>query len=357
MPPLSVRPREPEQNERPLCLQIDRPGETFPGRAFLALLICLALSIAPAHAGMFSAPPPDAAASPFDEALVYVQQMQSQAYRALAKAATALQDQMTGAAAATLVGLSFFYGILHALGPGHGKAVVTSWLLAGERKLRRGIGLAFLSAAMQAITAIVLVGALAMIAGLSTRATMNAVPYVEKASFAMVAMLGLWMIWRALRVGSGHAHGGSEHDGFEYEERAYDERHDHHGHSHTLAPDQLDRITSRRESIALVLSVGLRPCSGAILVLLFTAALGAFWIGVVGTLAMALGTAITVSSLGFLTVASRALALRIVGPGGSARVARIERVLGFLGGLLVFAIGVILFVTAVNAPAGPFGLS
>ncbi|MDE1173794.1 MAG: hypothetical protein PW790_09015 [Parvibaculaceae bacterium] len=106
-----------------------------------------------------------------------------------------------------------------------------------------------------------------------------------------------------------------------------------------------------------MLSVGLRPCSGAILVLLFTAALGAFWIGVVGTLAMALGTAITVSSLGFLTVASRALALRIVGPGGSARVARIERVLGFLGGLLVFAIGVILFVTAVNAPAGPFGLS
>ncbi len=337
-------------------ITLERPFRVVP---FLALLICLAISIAPAHADMFSAPPSDAAASPFDQALVYVQQMQSQAYRALAKAATGLQDQMTGAAAATLVGLSFFYGILHALGPGHGKAVVTSYLLAGERKLRRGIGLAFLSAAMQAVTAIVLVGALAMIAGLSTRATMNTVPYVEKASFAMVAMLGLWMIWRALRGGFGHAHGHSGHDDFEYEEHAYDERHDHHGHghSHTLAPDQLDRTTSRRESIALVLSVGLRPCSGAILVLLFTAALGAFWIGVVGTLAMALGTAITVSGLGFLTVASRALALRIVGPRGSARIAHIERVLGVLGGLLVFAIGVILFVTSVNSPAGPFGLS
>lgn len=347
-------------------------GSTFLRAAFLVsglMLILLMASLpfaTPAHAQDAAsidaatqtgtaAEDDDAPTSPFGHLLVYVEQMQGQAYRALAKAATALQIEMTGAATAALAGISFFYGIIHAMGPGHGKLVSSTWLFTRERRLRRGISISFFAAALQCVTAIVLVGALTMIAGLSTRITMNAITYVEKASFLMVAGLGLWMIWRGLKGGA--AREAYQHGEFEYEEIAYEKRHAPRHRDDEGEQDHADQIIRRRETMMLILSVGLRPCGGAVLLLLFSAAIGAFWIGVLGTLAMALGTAVTIAVLGFFSVLLRLILLRLFNPAGRAGLARIERILGLLGGLIIFAAGTFLLVTSVTTPIGPFGIS
>jgi nickel/cobalt transporter (NicO) family protein len=70
-----------------------------------------------------------------------------------------IRGQSQWSAAFMLMAMSFGYGVLHAAGPGHGKAVVSAWVLANERELKRGILIACMSAVFQALTAIVLVSA------------------------------------------------------------------------------------------------------------------------------------------------------------------------------------------------------
>ena len=72
-----------------------------------------------------------------------------------------------------------------------------------------------------------------------------------------------------------------------------------------------------RKILAVVFSVGIRPCTGAILVLIFALTQGMFWAGVAATFAMAFGTAITVAALATLALGSRELALKLGGRTGA----------------------------------------
>src|SRR5690606_14512454 len=117
----------------------------------------------------------------------------------MASALRAVNLQQSASAMWGLVSISFLYGVFHAAGPGHGKIVVTSYLLADEREVKRGIVLAFLSAFAQALTAIAVVGILAVLLGLSSRATASTLPIIERASFILIAGVGVWLIWRTLR--------------------------------------------------------------------------------------------------------------------------------------------------------------
>ena len=62
-----------------------------------------------------------------------------------------------------LAGLSFLYGVFHAAGPGHGKAIIASYMIANERALRRGTKIAFLAAALQGCVAVLIIGLIAII--------------------------------------------------------------------------------------------------------------------------------------------------------------------------------------------------
>jgi|GEM_PF-7024168 len=99
-------------------------------------------------------------------------------------------------AAITLAGLSFIYGVFHAAGPGHGKAVITSYMIVNEQALRRGLILSFLAALMQGFVAIVLVGVLALLFH-ATAQTLQATAHgVEIMAFAGIALLGAWLSWQ-----------------------------------------------------------------------------------------------------------------------------------------------------------------
>jgi len=292
---------------------------------------------------LFQPPPP--AAPPVEttwwtRAAQAVRETQAQLGRDLAGTLRAVRTEQSMLALATLLLLSFAYGVVHAAGPGHGKVVLSSYLVASRSAVRRGILLASAAAGVQAISAIALVGLLAVLIGMTQRATAAAVTWLDIASYAAIVLLGIWMLVGALRGGHHHHH----HPAHANDHHA----HAHHGHDNgnvAAAPE------SRGQTLMLVLGLGIRPCSGAVLVLLFALGQGVFLLGVLSAAVMALGTAITTSALAVLTVVARHTALRLA----SCRSSRIgvlaARGLAIVGALAIVGFGALLLSGAWGAGA------
>jgi nickel/cobalt exporter len=232
-----------------------------------------------------------------------------------------------GSAAYTLMGISFLYGIFHAAGPGHGKAVISSYLVANNETWRRGVVLSFASALLQALVAIAIVGVAAVLLNATAKTMGTAVRVIEIVSYALIVLIGLRLLWvkgRALLHllrPSVQGHHGHTHDHHHGHSHAHGHGHDHHhhdeeeasawGHAHAPEPRELKGPHWLRRGLTAVVAVGLRPCSGAIIVLVFALAQGLFWIGVASTFVMGLGTAITVAVVATLAVAARGFAGRL----------------------------------------------
>ena len=256
----------------------------------------------------------------------------------------AMKDAKTsGAALWGLAGLSFGYGVFHAAGPGHGKAVIASYMLANEQALKRGLVLSFLAALLQGLVAIALV-MLARFVFDATAAQMNgASNIIEVASYAAIATLGAWLVWRkggalvrALRERSLNLAAAS---GFRASEaHVHDEN---CGHFHAPDPKTLTAGFSWGSALATVFAAGSRPCSGAILVLVFALAQGIFTAGVTATLAMSLGTALTTGALASLAVLAKSVAVRLNGA-GSTRAELALRGIEALAALAVLLLGIAL---------------
>ncbi|WP_235207399.1 nickel/cobalt transporter [Halomonas salina] len=265
-------------------------------------------------------------------------------HRALTEAIAALDAAPTAAAWWGLLGLSFGYGVFHAAGPGHGKAVLGTYLLSQGGALRRALLLSCLASLLQALVAIGLVTVLVHGLGWLTRQAMGSVVWLEQASYLLVAALGLWLCWRAL---AGHRHAPGSHD--------HDHDHDHDPHecdcAHHLTPQQ---ASDWRGALAVVASIGMRPCSGSVLLVGAASLLGHYWSGVLAVLAMAAGTALTVSALALISVMARGWAERRLQR--STRGATLERCLraaGFAGGALILMLGLSLFVAGAQSPDAP----
>ena len=224
-------------------------------------------------------------------------------YRQLSGTVRAIRQGNSGAFA-SLVGLSFVYGVFHAAGPGHGKAVISSYIVATGETIRRGVILAALSSLVQAVTAIALVGILALVLGATARTMGQVVNWIEIFSYGLIAAIGLRLLWSkasAFWVRFQAWRQGRPVSGLACDDNCV----------HLPAAEQLERLSSWRETLAIVLSVGLRPCTGAVLVLVFSMAQGIVYAGVASAFAMALGTAITVAVIASIASSAKALAVRL----------------------------------------------
>ena len=143
----------------------------------------------------------------------------------------------------SLVGLSFTYGVLHAAGPGHGKAVISSYMIANETELKRGVMLSFLSSILQGIVAILLIGAVYLLLRGSSINMTTATRWLEIASYALIAAFGGWLLLRKLRsmlrpaavasvAGGGHIHLAHDHDHHHHDHHPLHTHDGHHGHNH-----------------------------------------------------------------------------------------------------------------------------
>lgn len=324
----------------------------------MAAIVVMVVSSSWAQTNPFGGPRPPALPAGDSFGIVgWLLAEQSKFYRALSGLIRAAKAD--GSAVWSLLGISFLYGIFHAAGPGHGKAVISSYLVANEETWRRGIVLSFASALLQALVAVLVVAVAAVLLRATARTMNSAVWVIEVASYTLIALMGARLTWvkgrgllhalanartqyPAADAAHHHEHHHHNHAPAEPQPRhhahhhhnhdtplahelahAHDEtRHDHgphdhhdHGdhtdHCHGPEPLELAGPGGWKRGLTAIIAVGLRPCSGAILVLVFALAQSLFWVGVASTFVMGLGTAITVAAIATFAVGAKGLALRL----------------------------------------------
>lgn len=276
-----------------------------------------------------------------------------------------------------LLGLGFGYGVFHAAGPGHGKAVITSYMVSNERALVRGIVISALAALLQGLVAILLIGVLAIVFN-ATAQKMTATAHVlELAAYSGILVLGLALIWRkgtglvaTLRAifaewawrthpqlatepsvmrafGATPASPAAAPQRSAFRAMAADPSSaappvdDGCGEAcrHMIDPRRFSDGFSWKSAALTVVTAGARPCSGAILVLVFALAQGIFPIGVAAVIAMAFGTAVTTAGLAITAVFGKKLAMRIAGGGGSRGAQLVSQLVEFGAALCVLLFG------------------
>lgn len=314
-----------------------------------AACVCVALWQSPAHAA-------ETVAGPLGSLWLWILEGQREMTNAMTAAVRQLKNGDVVASGLILALISFLYGVLHAVGPGHGKFVISSYALANERTVRRGILLSFMAAFVQAVSAVVVVGILAILLKATSVEIRVTEGWLETASWGLIAVLGAWLLYGQVRPllsrGSNPAHGrdqGHEHNGHNHHDHVHAADGSCCGHAHMATPGQLQGQWSWSKAWSLALSIGIRPCTGAIGVLIFALGMGMFWAGVFATFSMAVGTAITVSVLATLAVGSRELATKLAGGSGGAWAGRIQSAAGILGSVLVFIIGASFFFASLTA--------
>ena len=314
--------------------------------------------------------------TPFlEDPLLWARDEQQNFYASMAGALRGVNSDHPISAAITLLFISFAYGVFHAAGPGHGKAVISGWLLATESQLRRGILLAFMSAMLQAFVAIAVVSAVLLLLNGAATAAKSAATLLEAASYLMIAAMGLYLMWtglgpilsrtkmRPLFIGqTAPATVGTGHHFEIVNPRSpiiVSASHVHGpdcGCDHTHLPDAkaVSGDWSWRKATSLTLAVGLRPCTGAILVLLFANTLGIYWAGVAATFVMGFGTFITVSVIAAIAVYSRRLTTQMM-QRDSRWLARLELLFRIGAGSAIFALGAMMSL-AMASGSGPAGM-
>ncbi|MEJ8309854.1 nickel/cobalt transporter [Agrobacterium larrymoorei] len=374
----------------------------------LTTLTLLLASLGIAHAqsplGIGSAEPSISVGGPLAPFFQWINVHQQSFYRALTGALKAMREDPW--ALTSLIGLSFAYGVFHAAGPGHGKAVISSYMIANETQLKRGILISFVSALIQGVVAIgLVVAAYFLLRGTSITMT-KATQAMEIASFAMVALFGAWLlvrkIWSLMRqradhpavspaqtpapalvasaspvtsaafsfkstdtTTSGFAEAGTAAPrrtgmgtGLRFQGQPVFADHaqsgsgdicDACGKAHAPDPSIFQsRTFSLTEAWSAIVAVGLRPCSGAIIVMSFSMLNGLLIGGMLSVLAMSIGTAITVSLLAILAVTAKDAAIRYAGT-GSRRASRIANGIEIAGALVVLLMGLALLGASLQA--------
>lgn len=341
--PASPHPEDPRSGTEALLTFPNKGSQTGPSLLARVAVAVAALALVAAVVGLLAwlvsfysplAPPPPR--NPFGTALprealpsttgfgAVLIAWQSSFYRELIATLKAIAQ--TPAAVWGLLGLSFGYGVFHAAGPGHGKAVIAGYIVADNRSLWRGLSLSFAAALLQAVVAIGIVSVATLIFR-TTAAQMNvATDLIEQGSFLLVAVVGLAVLWRKSAGFLTLWRGGAAHD-----PACCD-------HAHMPDAEAVSRLKDWRDMAGVVLAAGLRPCAGALIILVFAASQGLYWAGIAAAFAMALGTALTTSALAAFAVFFKFAALKMAS-GGSLRAVRLLAGLELLAAAFIAVLG------------------
>lgn len=334
----------------------------------LGLLACVfapVFAFAGSPLGIGTAEPSFQTTGMFGGFLGFINAEQQSFYRLLTDSLKAMRTDPW--ALSSLVGLSFAYGVFHAAGPGHGKAVISSYMIANETELKRGVMISFASSFLQGGTALLVVGAAYLVLRGTSISMTNATDAFERLSFLSIIAFGVWLLYRKtrslLRAAPVMA---ATPDGHVFVLAGHNHDHDHHshghhdhvhgagevcetcGHSHAPSPESLKGDTfNLREAWSAIVAVGMRPCSGALLVLTFSLLNGLYLGGILSVLAMSFGTALTVSALATLAVTAKDLAVRYAGKNG--RALWVGNAIEIFGALVVIALGATLLAASMTA--------
>jgi nickel/cobalt exporter len=250
--------------------------------------------------------------------LVRVNAAQRQLNQALSRELRRLRGGEVTGAALGVAWIAFLYGVLHAVGPGHGKLVVSSLFLARDVRLRTALGISWIVSVLQTISSIAIVTVAGLVLGRGGFDALRDSRRIELICYGLIALIGLVMLADALR-----------------------EMWVHRRRAALDVPSEGDRVASG----GLVLATGLTPCASAIIILLFALGQGVYLVGVAASLVMAVGMGLTVSLVGLAAVAIRRGTLRVAGP-SSASAHWVKTTLGVAGAAAIAGLGLLLLLSA-----------
>ena len=254
-------------------------------------------------------------------------EFQSQVNAGVAIHMRALETGNSFAAFFLGLGVAFLYGMIHALGPGHGKFVIMSYFMGREVYVLRGLVMAVQMAVVHVIAAVVIVWVADILLKTSLGIGLADVPGIRAGSFLIIAGIGIYMLYQAVRGSGGHTH---THN------HTHDHNHHHHGHSH----DHPHGASHATEGGLVALAVGMVPCPGAVLVMLYAIANDMIYPGFLLVAAMSAGIGLTIAILGVATILLRQFATRFIeNSSGGVAVVRFRTLSNTIGALLVVVIG------------------
>lgn len=265
--------------------------------------------------------PPAAAAQPAPSGNILapigraVLDFQREANRTISQQMRAIREGQTSAPLLLGLLLAFAYGAIHAAGPGHGKLVVMTYFLSRDARIGRGLLMGAQIAVMHVLSAIVVVVFADFLLRKGFGGAPSEVPAVRYASYGLILLIGLAMLWRAARRAMRPAHA---HDGH------------HHHHDHACGCG-----ARHDEGGLLSFGVGLVPCTGSVLILLYAMANGILPAGLLLVATIALGMAVTMGGLGLLSV----LARRFVADRLSAGSGRLAVAIDIAGSFAIVLLG------------------
>jgi nickel/cobalt exporter len=250
---------------------------------------------------------------------------QRQLNQALSRELRRLRQGEVAGAALGVAWIAFLYGVFHAVGPGHGKLIVSSLFLAREARLGTAVAVSGAVSLLQTVSAIAIVSVVALALGRGGLDVLRDSRRVELISYGLITAIGLVMLAAAIRELWTHRHGAAELT--------------------AAGPPARARRGSRKTARGLVVAIGLTPCASAIIILLFALGQGVFLVGIAATLVMAVGMGLTVSLVGILAVLARRGTVRAASTSGS--VAHwVKGALGVLGAAAILSLGLVLFLGA-----------
>ncbi|MBI9055788.1 MAG: hypothetical protein JEY96_18345 [Bacteroidales bacterium] len=220
--------------------------------------------------------------------------------------------------------LSFLYGIFHSLGPGHGKVFIFSYILTENPKVLKAIYISYLIAAVHAISGMIV--SLIIIFSLKTFATAsasisNTSDFISQLSFAFIVIIGISLLIKTIRSKG------------------------HHSHSHHHVHDA-NKI-SKLPIIPFILSLGIVPCPGTIIMVTFLSSIGLLSIGLFSVFFIILGMGITISVIGLISLFSKKFIQRIASSKFKNYEAIYQGVSLFGASLLIF-FGILFFIGSFN---------
>lgn len=235
----------------------------------------------------------------------------------IARTLRALRGGEAGAYA-LLLGSCFAYGFFHAIGPGHGKLLVGGYGMARQVPMLRLSLIALVSSLGQAVTAVVLAYTGVWLLGLTRdRMVDTAERWLAPLSYGLIAMIGLWLVVRGLRHLRSARVEDLHHPNDQTHTHAAGEVCGSCGHKHGPTLTEAEQATSLRDALVLIGGIAIRPCTGALFVLLITWQMGIPMAGIAGAFVMALGTASVTVAVGIAASGFRGGLMRAVAQAGA----------------------------------------
>ncbi|WP_353618764.1 DUF3299 domain-containing protein [Tropicibacter sp. R16_0] len=258
--------------------------------------------------------------------------------------------------------LSFGYGALHTLGPGHGKTVVISYFVGTGGSLKRGLKMGVQIAVIHVLSAVVVVFLLDFTVRYATGAAPSDYRVIRLGSYALIIAIGAVMVWQAVRAILARRSLPHEHDHHDHHHHSHDHDHHHHHHDHGHDHDHAHHhghahnthdahsgcaacaSAAAAESGGgwLAASVGVVPCTGALLVMLFGLANDLIWPAILMVVFISIGMAVAMSAIGVAALWGRQWAASKFDT-DSKGLERFELGVRFAGAMCVLAIGLVLF--------------